>query len=221
MLDLEVLEYGFDHDVARREVRNVRRSGEPRHDVGDLRIRELAALDRFREETFGLLTRTLERVPARIEHDGPEARTRGDDRDAGAHGATAGNTYSLDIHVALRSLDEATANQLPVDLVRAFPDLRDLRIAHEPLDTIVLAIAIAAVELHRIRRNAHREIRSAQLEHGRFDGEIGRAAVDQRRDVPQPTLTHREVGCHVREHELYALKLDDTPSGLPAFVDVE
>ena len=42
-------------------------------------------------------------------------------------------------------------------LVRALPDLRDLRIAHQPLDPVVLAVAIAAVKLYGVGRDPHRD----------------------------------------------------------------
>jgi hypothetical protein len=38
--------------------------------------------------------------------------------------------------------------------------------------------------------------------------------------VPEPCLAHREIGGHVREHELDTLELDDPLSRLPALVDV-
>ncbi len=177
-------------------------------------LRQLLALDRFREKSGGLLARALERVRARVVDDRLESRARRDDRDARAHGAAAGDAYGLDVsHLyACRSLfrcNEAAPDQLPVDLVRAFPDLGDLRVAHQALDTIILAVAVAAVKLHRIGRDAHREIRCAHLEHRRLDAEIGGARVDHARDVPQPRFAHCEIGRHVGEHELDALELDD------------
>src|SRR5438128_7662766 len=83
---------------------------------------------------------------------------------------------------------EAAADKLPVNLVRAFPDLRDLGVAHQALDAIVLAVSIAAMKLHGIGRNAHCEIRRAHLQHRRFDAEFCRAAVDEPRDMPQPSF---------------------------------
>src|SRR5688572_30186296 len=85
----------------------------------------------------------------------------------------------------IRSLpDETAADKLPVDLVGAFPDLGDFRVAHQALDAVVLAVAVAAVQLHRFGGDAHREIGRAHLEHRRFDAELARAAVDEPRDVP-------------------------------------
>src|SRR5688500_15799563 len=106
-------------------------------------------------------------------------------------------------------LNKTSADELPVDLVRAFPDLRDLRVAHQPLDPVILAITISAVKLHGVGRDAHREVRRTHLEHRSFDAEVFRARVDPARHVPEPCLAHREIGGHVREHELYTLELDD------------
>ena len=39
--------------------------------------------------------------------------------------------------------------------------------------------------------------------------------------MPQPSLTKREIGGEVGQHELNALELDDPPARLPALVDVE
>src|SRR6476659_11481361 len=58
----------------------------------------------------------------------------------------------------LRLSNETSADQLAMNLIRSFPDLRNLRVPHQPLHAIVLAISISAIELHRIGRNAHGEI---------------------------------------------------------------
>jgi hypothetical protein len=39
-------------------------------------------------------------------------------------------------------------------------------------------------------------------------------------DVPEPPLAHDEIGRHVGEHELNALKLDNAATGLSTLVDV-
>src|SRR5436190_9606734 len=92
----EVFEHGLDDDVARGQRRDLGRAGEIREDAGDLVRSQFPALDRFREEAFGLLARALESIRALVEHDGPKARARRDDGNAGAHGAAAGDAYGFD-----------------------------------------------------------------------------------------------------------------------------
>src|ERR1700733_13568250 len=79
--------------------------------------------------------------------------------------------------MALLSLDEAAADELAMDLVGAFPDLRDLGVAEQALDAMVLAIAGAAEELHRIGGDTHRHVRGAQLQKRGLDREVLRAAI--------------------------------------------
>jgi len=45
-----------------------------------------------------------------------------------------------------------------MDLVRALPDLGDLGAAHQPLDAVVIAIAVVTMQLHGFGSNPHREI---------------------------------------------------------------
>src|SRR5262245_32870990 len=94
-------------------------------------------------------------------------------------------TVLISVILPLSSLDEAAAGGLALDLVGAFPDLRHLGVAHQPLDAILLAIAVAAVELHRLGRDAHSEVGGAHLQHRRLDAELARAAIDEPRDMPQ------------------------------------
>jgi hypothetical protein len=39
---------------------------------------------------------------------------------------------------------KTTANQLPVNLIGTFPNLGDFGVAHEPLDPVILAVAVTA-----------------------------------------------------------------------------
>ena len=107
-----------------------------------------------------------------------------------------------------------------MDLIGAFPNLRDLRVTHQPLGTKILDVAVAAVQLQRVGGNAHRHIRSAHFEHRRFHAKIRRTAIDHPRHMPKPGFALREIGCHIGEHELDALKLDDLAARLLALVDV-
>src|SRR6266851_6547151 len=116
--------------------------------------------------------------------------------------------------------NKAAANQLAMDLVGAFPDLGDLGVAQQPLDPVILDVAIAAMELHRLGGDAHREIGGAHFQHRGFDGDVGGAAVDEAGDMPEPRLAHRQIGRHVRQQELDALKFDYAPARLTPLVDV-
>src|SRR5215469_16139511 len=44
----------------------------------------------------------------------------------------------------------------PLDLLRPLVDLRDLRVAHEALDRVLLDVAVAAQDLYRLGRHRHR-----------------------------------------------------------------
>src|SRR3546814_2256864 len=72
------------------------------------------------------------------------------------------------------------ADQLAVDLVGALPDLGDLGVAHQPFDPVVTDVAVAAVQLHRLLRDAHREVGGAQLQHRGLDAEVGGAGLENR-----------------------------------------
>ena len=50
-----------------------------------------------------------------------------------------------------------------LDLRRAFVDLGDLRVAEQPLDRIVLHVAVSAEDLDRLRRHPHRRLAREQL----------------------------------------------------------
>src|SRR5271166_5602369 len=130
------------------------------------------------------------------------------------------NGCILAVFLPIASVDKATADQLTVDLVGALPDLRDLGVAHQSLDTEVPAISIAAIQLHRFGRHPHRQIRGAQFEHRRFDPEIGCICVDETGNVPQPSLAQRQFGGEVGEQELNSLEFDDPPPRLTALIDI-
>src|ERR1051325_8054645 len=53
----------------------------------------------------------------------------------------------------------------PLDLLGALVDLRDLRVAHEALDGIFLDVAVAAEDLHGLRRALHRDVAALHLRH--------------------------------------------------------
>src|SRR5215207_5811952 len=60
----------------------------------------------------------------------------------------------------------------PLDLVGALVDLRDLRVAHHPLERVLLHVAVAAEDLNALDRDVHRGVRGEQLRHRRVAGEV-------------------------------------------------
>src|SRR4051794_10587103 len=54
-----------------------------------------------------------------------------------------------------------------LDLVRALVDLGDLRVAHHPLDGVLVHVPVAAEHLHRLDGHGHRGVRGEQLRHRR------------------------------------------------------
>src|SRR5579875_1325859 len=63
--------------------------------------------------------------------------------------------------------DHRARDDDPLDLLRAFVDLRDLRVAHHPFHRIFGGVAVAPEELHRVGRHAHRDVAALQLGHRR------------------------------------------------------
>src|SRR5258707_12718685 len=51
--------------------------------------------------------------------------------------------------------------------LRALVDLRDLRVAHEALDGVLLDVAVAAEDLDGLRRREHRDVAALELRHRR------------------------------------------------------
>src|SRR5437667_11998702 len=50
-----------------------------------------------------------------------------------------------------------------LDFLRALVDLRDLRVAHEALDGVLLDIAVAAEDLDGLGRRVHRDVSALEL----------------------------------------------------------
>ena len=102
MLRFQVFEYRFDNQIALRQIVDLSRGDPVLHNGIDLRSRELALLHGFGEKALGLFARFFQRVGSRIEHDGAKPRTRRDDRDARAHGATPSDADCFDVHIIFR-----------------------------------------------------------------------------------------------------------------------
>src|SRR5207249_2132208 len=62
-------------------------------------------------------------------------------------------------------LQHLACDHEPLDLVRALVDLRDLGVAHHPLDRVLLDVAVAAEDLDGVGRDVHRDIGAVELRH--------------------------------------------------------
>ena len=92
LLDREVLEHRLDHEIAGAKFIYICRLDEIPDNLLELLARELAALDRLREESFGLAAGTLKGRSFDVVGDRGKTCARSDDRDARPHGAArAGN----------------------------------------------------------------------------------------------------------------------------------
>ena len=101
----------------------------------------------------------------------------------------------------------------PLDLVRPLVDLGDLRVAHHPLDRVLLHVAVAAEDLHGVRRHGHRGVGAEELRHRRGLRQLG--PVDARVDHPPDPVEEPARGLalrlHVGEHRGDELVLGDRP----------
>src|SRR3954465_11711308 len=108
-------------------------------------------------------------------------------------------------------LDHLARDHEPLDLVRALVDLRDLRVAHHPLDGILLDVAVAAEDLHRVGRDLHRHVGAVELRHR---GDLRQllpvgALVDQLAALVEQPASCLALGLHVGQHPGDQLVLDD------------
>ena len=97
----------------------------------------------------------------------------------------------------------------PLDLVGALVDLRDLGVAHHPLDGVLVDVAVAAQHLDGVGGHLHGRVAGEELGERGEMGDLGRVVVDQLRGV----VDHRPGGgglrLHVGDHELDRLELGD------------
>ena len=99
MLDLEILEHPFNHQITLREIVDRRGADPVRRDTVDLRLREFSFFDGLGKKCQRLFARFVDCVAARIEYYGAKPGTRSDDGDARAHRAAPGNTNRFDVHI--------------------------------------------------------------------------------------------------------------------------
>src|SRR4029079_11461332 len=65
---------------------------------------------------------------------------------------------------------ERPGDDEPLDLLRSFVELGDLRVAHHPLDGELVDIAVSAEDLDRVRGDAHRRVPGDEFTQGRPPG---------------------------------------------------
>ena len=106
-----------------------------------------------------------------------------------------------------------------LNLVRALEDLENLRIAHELLNRVILAEAIAAEHLHRIGSNFLHAIGDERLDHGAFAAHQV-ALVHQAHAVVHHDARSLGLDGHVGQQSLHHLEVDKTLSKLLALLSV-
>src|SRR5438105_39494 len=123
-------------------------------------------------------------------------------------GASLGDTCQEKGSVLLQHL---AGDHEPLDLVRALVDLRDLGVAHHPLDGVLLDVAVAAEDLHRVGRHLHRDVRAEQLCHRGDLRQLRpvRALVDQLPALVEQAARRFALRLHVGQHRRDELVLRD------------
>src|SRR4051795_1333566 len=81
------------------------------------------------------------------------------------HSATAAANRIRRTGGATPSAPHRAGDHEALDLVRALVDLGDLRVAHHPLDRVLVDVAVPAEHLHGLDRHRHRGVRGEQLRH--------------------------------------------------------
>src|SRR6476619_975508 len=91
-----------------------------------------------------------------------------------------------------------------LDLLRSLVDLRDLRVAHEALDRVLLDVAVAAEDLHRVDRHRHGDVPALELRHRRGLRELRvvGAVVDHAPEAVEEAARGLALRLHVRELRL-------------------
>src|SRR5437588_5315120 len=115
---------------------------------------------------------------------------------------------------------ERTCNHEALDLVRALVDLRDLGVAQEPLDRVLLHVAVAAEHLDGLHGHAHRRVRAEQLGHRGVLAHVAIAAVHLRAGLVEQLAAGRALRLHVGELELDRLEGRDRLAELAALLGV-
>src|SRR3954471_7011789 len=76
-----------------------------------------------------------------------------------------------------RRHEELFRDHEPLDLRGALVDLEQLRVAHELLDRVLLDVAVAAEDLHGVRRRLHRHVGGEALRERRVKRRLAAPAL--------------------------------------------
>src|SRR3954454_5460873 len=96
------------------------------------------------------------------------------------HSATPAANTMRRLEGATTSAPHRAGDDEALDLVRALVDLRDLGVAHHPLDRVLVHVAVAAEHLDRLDGHGHRGVGGEQLRHRRPLAQAGLVAVRHR-----------------------------------------
>src|SRR5919108_3471360 len=108
-------------------------------------------------------------------------------------------------------LDHLARDHEPLDLVSALVDLRDLRVAHHPLDRVLLHVPVAAEDLDGVRRHLHGHVGAVELRHRRDLRQLRplHALVDHLAAAVEQAARRLALRLHVREGRRDELVLRD------------
>ena len=106
------------------------------------------------------------------------------------------------------------------DLVRALEDLVHAQVAHDLLDAVVVQVAVAAVQLQRLVRDAESGVGRESLRHGALHRGIRSLLVEGVRGIPHQRPRRVQLGRHVGEREDDGLLLGERLAERVALVHV-
>src|SRR5712692_3208251 len=112
------------------------------------------------------------------------------------------------LYVRRRAREQVSGDDELLDLRGALVDLGDLRVPEVPLDLVLLDEAVAAVDLHGVRRDAHGHLGGEELGHRRL-GPEGLAPVLEERRAQREQARRLDRRRHVGQHPLDHLVLAD------------
>ena len=111
-------------------------------------------------------------------------------------------------------------NNDPHDFIGAFKNLMHPQIPHHALNLIVLQIPVAAVNLQRFIGDIKSGIGNKALCHGRAFGAFGVIVIERAGGVIEHKAGGLQLGRHIRQLELYRLKIADAIAELFALARI-
>src|SRR5439155_3668479 len=82
-------------------------------------------------------------------------------------------------------IEQGPGDDEPLDLLRSFVELRDLRVAHHPLDGELVDVAVPTEHLNRVGRDAHRRVPGDEFTQGRPAARVAGTGLDLRARLVQ------------------------------------